>query len=252
MLVRNGRSIFQNPGSFAGVVKNQDGNVVKGGFRNRFVGGLSAVFGGYANGHLAPASFVLPTQAGSMSSYTESSEQLSADVIVLIPGLPMNGSSTITITAAPFTIDKIVALIASGSLVLTVDAAQLSAAVDAIVNGSATLSTSAELGGIFSVLASANMVLVPSGTLTAQAFMEAAAGGPTPLSPEGLANAVWERAVDAGYSAEEILRVLAAVAAGKTDITGSTVTFRDLGDTKDRIVASMTGSERTTITIDES
>ncbi len=134
---------------------------------------------------------------------------------------------------------------------LAVDSAVLSSAVSAIASGSLTISGSAQLGGIFEVTGSSSMILVPSVIMTAKAFMEATAGGPDPLSPQGLANAVWERAVDAGYTAEEILRILAAVAAGKTDIAGSTVTFRDLGDTKDRLVASMTGSERTTITIDE-
>jgi len=172
-------------------------------------------------------------------------------VIVLTPALPMAGSSTLTMTANSLTVDQIIALVASGSLVLAVDSAVLSSAVSAIASGSLTISGSAQLGGIFEVTGSSSMILVPSVIMTAKAFMEATAGGPDPLSPQGLANAVWERAVDAGYTAEEILRILAAVAAGKTDIAGSTVTFRDLGDTKDRLVASMTGSERTTITIDE-
>ena len=42
--------------------------------------------------------------------------------------------------------------------------------------------------------------------------------------------------------------------AGKTDIDTSganpIVTFRDLGDTADRVTATMTGSERTTVVTD--
>lgn len=38
---------------------------------------------------------------------------------------------------------------------------------------------------------------------------------------------------------------------GLEDAVVSSVTFRDIADTKDRIEADMTGSERTTITIDE-
>ena len=60
----------------------------------------------------------------------------------------------------------------------------------------------------------------------------------------------WDEVLEGGYTAGELLRVLAAVAAGKTDITGTTVTFRDVNDTTDRVVASMTGSERTTVTLD--
>jgi hypothetical protein len=40
------------------------------------------------------------------------------------------------------------------------------------------------------------------------------------------------------------------VAAGQTTIDGSTVAFRDQADTKDRVTATMTGSERTTVALD--
>jgi hypothetical protein len=41
-----------------------------------------------------------------------------------------------------------------------------------------------------------------------------------------------------------------AVPGFQVHITGSTVTFRDVADTKDRITATMTGSERTAVTRD--
>lgn len=68
-------------------------------------------------------------------------------------------------------------------------------------------------------------------------------------------NDPWDSVIESGYTAGEILKVLAAFAAGKTSITplgggDATVVFRDLGDTKDRIEAGMEGSERTTITLD--
>lgn len=61
--------------------------------------------------------------------------------------------------------------------------------------------------------------------------------------------------VESGITVEEVLRILLAVAAGKTAITDlggglATVKFRDTNDTKDRLTASMTGSERTTVTLD--
>ena len=59
----------------------------------------------------------------------------------------------------------------------------------------------------------------------------------------------WDSVIDSGYTAGEVMRLLASVAAGKTNIvdTGggsATVTFRDLADTKDRVDADMVGSER--------
>jgi hypothetical protein len=259
MLVRQGRAQFVNPGKFTGNVSGQSGNVVKGGFRNRFAGGtngLTKIFGGYANGHLGPSSFVLPQSSGSISSYTESSAAMAQGVIVLTSAIPANASGSMVLTASTASLDLLVQLVASGTLVLSVNSAVLSSAVDIIVNGSINITVnSATLGGIFGILANGTMILVPNGTMTAEAFMEAAAGGPTPLSPEGLANAVWSQVIESGYTSSEILRLLAAVAAGETiidDLGGglATITFRDLADTKDRVVADMTDSERTSIALD--
>lgn len=60
--------------------------------------------------------------------------------------------------------------------------------------------------------------------------------------------------VESGVDFRSVLRILVSVAAGKTDIDTSganpIVTFRDINDTTDRVTATMTGSERTTVVID--
>jgi len=56
--------------------------------------------------------------------------------------------------------------------------------------------------------------------------------------------------VEAGIDFQAVLQVLLAVAAGKTSIAATTVTFRDQADTKDRVTATMLGSERTAIVLD--
>lgn len=59
--------------------------------------------------------------------------------------------------------------------------------------------------------------------------------------------------VEDGLSGAEVLRVLLAVAAGKTNIvpgSPTVVTFRDQLDTKNRVRAEMTASERDAVTID--
>jgi len=61
--------------------------------------------------------------------------------------------------------------------------------------------------------------------------------------------------IDGSYTMRDILKVLAAVAAGKTNITdlgggNATVEFRDLSDTKNTVSADMTNSERTNVTLD--
>ncbi len=70
------------------------------------------------------------------------------------------------------------------------------------------------------------------------------------LNDAGSGSNPWTEVIESGLSAAEILRIILAVQAGKSDITGTTVKFRDVADTKDRVTASMTGSERTTITLD--
>jgi hypothetical protein len=302
MLTRQGRTLFGSAGSFSGVLKNQTGNVVKGGFRNRFVGGLDEIFGGYANGHLAPSSFVLPTIGGSLSSYTEAEMTLSTGPLDLTPALPMDAAGSLILSGTA-TLAQIVQLLASGTLSLSgaadlstiafafMDAAgnmtlsgtgTLGLLVEVSASGSMVLSGSALLGARINITASGTMTLTPSVALGGKAFMEASGGGPTPLSPEGLAEAVWNsiaadfnspgtmgeklndsgsasnpwtEVIESGYSAAELLRLLVAVAAGKTDIIDlggglATVKFRDIADTKDRITASMTNSERTTVTRD--
>jgi hypothetical protein len=255
MLLRNGRDRYQNPGFSRGLAGDL-GNIVKGGFRSRFVGGFGPIFGGYANGHRAPSAFVLPTTPGALSSYTEASAALTQGIVVLTPALPMSASGTLVLTVQTATMSLLAALVANGALVLTVNTAQLSSAVSVIANGTLTITGSASLGGLIPILASGTLVLIPDNSdMSALAFMEAAAGGPTPLSPEGLANAVWQKTIDGPITGEEILRILAAVAAGKTTIDdlgggAATVVFRNLTDALDRVTADMQDSERIDVTLE--
>jgi hypothetical protein len=61
--------------------------------------------------------------------------------------------------------------------------------------------------------------------------------------------------IELGVTMQEAMRIILAVAAGKTNITDlggglAEVIFRDTNDTKNRVIADMTGSERTTVTLD--
>lgn len=65
----------------------------------------------------------------------------------------------------------------------------------------------------------------------------------------------WTAPIEGTYTAEDIMKILLAVLAGKTTITdlgggNATVTFRDINDTANRVIANMAGSERTGITTD--
>jgi len=72
-------------------------------------------------------------------------------------------------------------------------------------------------------------------------------------SLETMVTDIWGHAVESTYSAQEILRLLVAVLAGKTaGAEGKTIRFRDLADTKDRIVATVDPKgNRTSVARDE-
>lgn len=60
--------------------------------------------------------------------------------------------------------------------------------------------------------------------------------------------------IEGDYTLRDAIRVLTAVAAGKTEVSdlgGGTaeVVFRSITDTDDRVTANMTGSERTSVSI---
>jgi len=77
----------------------------------------------------------------------------------------------------------------------------------------------------------------------------------TDLSPEALALAVWNGLpLEGSLSAADIQRVILAAMAGKASGGGgSTITFRDHADTKDRITASVDGSgNRSSVTLNPS
>ena len=68
----------------------------------------------------------------------------------------------------------------------------------------------------------------------------ASGGGLVPPTPEEVANAVWQHLTEGTYTAEEVLRLITAAMAGKvTGADSSTIRFRDLADTKDRITAQV-------------
>lgn len=253
-LTRNGRSIFQNPGSFAGSIKNQKGNWIKGGLRNRFVGGVSNIFGAWPSGHLAPSAFILPQSSGAISSTTLSSSSITPNVS-LIPAYNLIASGTLELTLTNAQLDQIVSAVVSGSLSISVSNALLAAAAGAVASGSMTITVSDALAGaIFSVTAGSTMAISPDSDITAIGHMDAEAGGATPLSPEGLAAAVLSSEIEVGYSLEQALKLILSAVAGKVSgADTTTITIKNILDNKNRIVATVdSNGNRTSLTYDVS
>jgi len=141
----------------------------------------------------------------------------------------------------------------SGSGALTAD-------MVGVIQMAANLAGAGDLQGSLSLITNMSVALSGSGTisgalLTGIANMEAEITPFTALSPESLSAAIMNYMVEGNYTFEQCIRLLTAVAAGKTTIVDlggglATVTFRDINDTQDRVIADMTDSERTTVALD--
>jgi hypothetical protein len=80
-----------------------------------------------------------------------------------------------------------------------------------------------------------------------QAITVSTGGGSAPTVSQ-----IWSHAIESGFTAEEILRILAAASAGKTSGQPTNPVFRDIGDTKDRITGTVdSNGNRTSVTLDE-
>lgn len=129
-----------------------------------------------------------------------------------------------------------------------------------------TNTVSSDLADAVTVFASVTSDLIDSAAIWAgtgggasaaeivAAIWAQAATTPLPVDLTAIANAVWNRLTDTTYTSGDLLRLIAAMAAGRVSgaQTGTEV-FRDVGDTKARITATVDAQgNRTAITLDPS
>jgi hypothetical protein len=252
-LIGNRSVLHKSPGRFlSGTVASiERSNFCKAGqLASRFQA-VSPIFGGIPSGHLAPSSWALPRTAGAVSAINAALLSLTPAALNLAEGRNIAGASTFSFSLPGADLQLVVSATGTATFTFTPTGA-LAGALSATGTAAAafTVSTST-LGAIVSAIGAGNVSL--TGTATPRATGNLA-GDITPfteLSPQNLAAAVWSSILETGYTAEELMRLLAAVAVGKTDIDTSgpnpIVTFRDLNDTKDRVTATMSGSERATV-----
>ena len=141
-------------------------------------------------GYSTPYAYLMPRVYNFISSYT-SSNGLIEDNALLAGGRNLEAPMSANIVLVNAQLDQIVTFIASSLLTFTTVNAQIDASVNLQASAILQLTSSASVGAIIDVLASANIAITPNVLLTALGHMNAEAGGPTPLSPEGLAEAVW-------------------------------------------------------------
>lgn len=249
--------------------------------RNYYLGAFDKLCA-IPNGYYMPNSFVMPITEGGVSI---------SDEIGFLTGITLdlaggvNGEADIILSLNISNADAGLIVAAAASLLASFTT---SAMVIGKLQAAAALSISTSVvAGVRALgLAIAEMngsVNVISGT-AATGNVSANITSVTELSPENLAAAVWSSlaavfndpgtmgyimnnigassnpwdvVLEGGYTAGELMRVLTAIAAGKTTIVdlgggAATVTFRNLADTVDQVKATMAGSERAAINLDVS
>lgn len=206
-------------------------------------------------GYLHPTCWSMPQKSGGLASRGHIAGTGTVSAANLAGGLnavaALAGSGDITNAQLALIVSAVANLIGTGTL--TADIVGVLQAAAGLVGAG---NTTAALGAIASLLASPT----GAGSLTSTALAKGSLSADIVvtgdvLSTANVAAAVWEAICETGFSYQEVLRLLSAVAMGKSEIVdlgggNATVTFRDINDTKDRVVADMTGSERTDVTKD--
>lgn len=227
--------------------------------RRRFAYGQASITGvtdraAVPEGYLPPYCWDMPQKPGGMASRSRilGTGVLAAAAHGGLDGVaPLTGSGTISNADAALILNAVANLLGSGTL-----AGDLNGIIEAV----AALSGSGTLAGAATALAqllaslSGSGTAVGASTATANASADITVSGGGVLTAPEIALAVWNAVAESGYSYADFIRVIAAVAAGKTTIDTvsgtSTVIFRSVSDDKTRIEATVQNGERVDVDVD--
>lgn len=267
-LVGNRSVLNKSPGRFlnAGVATYRSSFSKHGMVRSAAVDPKAAI----PYGHLSPSSWVLPRKAGGMSSSNAARIVFDSSGLA-VGGITANGSSSITIAFADAFGQLIASAIGSSVFTISTNTPLLTASIQGIgsasfvVTGDATLGAEANVSGSSTItITVANATAFPlndaSPLRDASASMSFA-GSLTPyaigqmigttvdlgvVTNDSVASAVWSKVIEAGYSADSILRILAAHAAGQASgLEGSNPQFTGIDGITVRIDGSYLAGNRT-------
>lgn len=242
--------------------------------RNHFLGGFESQTA-IPQGYLPPYCFVLPQESGGMSMRAVASGSMTAN---LIPTRPMTidfvGSSNFDATAA-LIVSMAAAFSGGGSMTAEI-VGRLNATCDMTGSGDLAADMTGIANAVIAMLGSGDLdatirawgdmaidiVVTGTGLSTAnvgQAVWGALAAANNnvgsmgeKLNDAGSASNPWTEVIESGYTAAEILRLLAAATAGKASGGGTTsIALRSLADDKDRAVLTVDeNGNRTAVTLD--
>ena len=226
------------------------------------------------------ACILAPLVGGAISAANSSADTALTAGAGLIAGAPISGEATLTLAESGASLSLVMGLSGEATLTLTTADAVLSLTIGLGGEAAWTLTPTGALSMIVPVAGAGVLSVSGTADLKGLLAMSGESSSFTELSPESLARAVWSavatandepgsmgeklndagaasnpwtEVIESGYTAAEILRLLASVMAGKSTGGGTgTVAFRDLADTKTRVTATVdvdTGN-RTAITRD--
>lgn len=256
MLVGNGVRLNSNPlrqlGAPLANVTDRANFMQAGACRNWWTHTGADKRSGVPDGVRHPIAWRMAPWAGGMSARNQVDVTWTVSTPTLAEGRNLTGAATVT-WSAPNASAQLIVSAAGAATVTFSGTGSLSGALAAV--GAATVTFTVPtptLGAVVDAIGAAAIAWSATGAVTAKGWLVTDTSPSVDLSPATLAAAVWAEVLESGLDAADVMRLLLAVAAGKTDIVGTTVTFRDVDDTKDRVTATMTGSERTTIVLDPS
>lgn len=227
-------------------------------------------------GYSAGGAYTLPLIAGGISGKGRISFFGAA---ALTNAMTLAGNGVMSFAASPAPLGLVVRLSGTGSMSFA-STGRLSLTIGLSGGGSFGVSGTARLSMLVPFSGSAVMRLTGAANLKGTLRLSGSWGGATPLSPEGLAQAVWNGAasgfnqpgtmgeklnasgaggnpwsvtLEGTYTAADLLRLIASMAASDAEgLEGANPVFKSLDGTKDRIVATQTGGDRTIISRDPS
>jgi hypothetical protein len=217
-------------------------------FANAQVAQTSSVPEGAFGGR---ACYLSPLVGGGMASADNADAISMTAEANLLSGGPMQGAATVNFSA-----DGSVALIVgmSGDATITVTGNDSLLSLTIGLSGDTTFAfngNASNLGLIVPFGGAATFTLTGGADLRGLLSLSGESTPYTELSPENLAVAVWNRIIEAGFSAEQVLRIVAAHAAGAaTGLEGSNPQFTGLDGTTLRIDGTYSGGTRTIDALD--
>lgn len=200
------------------------------------------------SGHRHPQSWMMPQKPGAISSRNAAFASLSG---AAAGALGKNAVAEATFALTGLAVGQLVVSgVANATLSLSASG-NVIASLAAV--GNATLSVFGSGSASALAWAAGNATATLTGNLVRYAVghMQGDVVPYTELSPQSLASAVWEKAIEAGYTAEQILRGLAAVGMGPaTGLDGSNPQFTGLDGTTTRVDGALSGGTRTIDSLD--